>query len=56
MNEGIELARGRYLAFQFDDDAWRPHALARLTEALTHLDHPGLAIGKANYTGRRGNG
>ena len=51
LNEGIDLARGRYLAFQFDDDSWRPHALARLVEALTHLDRPGLAIGKAHYTG-----
>ena len=54
VNEGIGLVRGRYLAFQFDDDAWRPHALARLTEALTHLDRPAAAVGKANYTGAWG--
>jgi O-antigen biosynthesis protein len=54
LNEGIDLARGRYLAFQFDDDVWRPHALARLTEALTHLNRPGLAIGKAHYTSPSG--
>ena len=51
VNEGIELARGRYLAFQFDDDTWRPHALARLVEGLTRLDRPGLVIGKAQYMG-----
>lgn len=54
LNEGIDLARGRYLAFQFDDDAWRPHALARLVQALARLGGPGLAIGKALFTAPSG--
>lgn len=30
VNEGIEVARGRFVAFQFDDDEWVPGALATL--------------------------
>jgi glycosyltransferase involved in cell wall biosynthesis len=33
VNEGIVLARGRYVAFQFDDDFWRPECLDVLTDA-----------------------
>ena len=54
VNEGIELARGRTIAFQFDDDSWRPHALARLVEAFRRLNRPGLVIGKASFTGPSG--
>jgi O-antigen biosynthesis protein len=39
LNEGIELARGKYLAFQFDDDFWRPFALESLAnEAMRHSE------------------
>lgn len=27
MNEGIKMARGKYLTFQFDDNVWLPNAL-----------------------------
>ncbi|HVQ74698.1 MAG TPA: glycosyltransferase [Candidatus Binatia bacterium] len=54
VNEGIELARGCCVAFQFDDDTWRPAALARLTGALARLDRPGLAIGTARFVGPSG--
>src|SRR5262245_4334609 len=50
VNEGIELARGKYLAFQFDDDVWRPNALADLVaEAERHSD-PVVVVGRAHFT------
>jgi glycosyltransferase involved in cell wall biosynthesis len=54
VNEGIDLARAPLLAFQFDDDAWRPHALRTLTAALGRLDGPGLCIGKAQFAAPTG--
>ncbi len=47
LNEGIELARGKFLAFQFDDDFWQPFALRALAdEALRHLE-PVLVTGRS---------
>src|SRR5437660_7446313 len=45
-NEGIELARGRYLAFQFDDDTWRPGGLAALVEAVQRQPGPAVVVGR----------
>ncbi len=46
VNEGIELARGKYLAFQFDDDCWRPDALQTLVaEAVRHAE-PAVIVGR----------
>lgn len=54
LNEGIALARGQYIAFQFDDDNWRPHALETLmTEAARHRD-PVVAVGHAQFHGSGG--
>ena len=52
VNEGIELARGQYLAFQFDDDVWRPNALQALVRALEHADRPCVVVGKSFVSSR----
>ncbi len=48
VNEGIELARGKYLAFQFDDDYWRPNALGDLYAEAARHSEPTVVVGKAN--------
>ena len=47
VNEGIELARGRYLAFQFDDDEWLEGALEALVEGAERCPEPSLVFGSA---------
>src|SRR5216683_1163223 len=50
VNEGIELARGRFLAFQFDDDHWRRHALEVLVKKMRSSTSSCVTLGKAEYT------
>jgi glycosyltransferase involved in cell wall biosynthesis len=50
VNEGIELARGRFVAFQFDDDVWRPNALADLSAEIERHREPVVVVGKAHFT------
>lgn len=47
VDEGIELSRGRYLAFQFDDDAWRENALEDLVREAERHTEPVVVIGRA---------
>ena len=45
VNEGIQLACGKYLAFQFDDDLWDRNALkALVSEAIRHSE-PVVVVG-----------
>jgi len=48
VNEGIELARGQYLAFQFDDDAWRPNALKALKTEMERHPEPVVVVGRCH--------
>jgi O-antigen biosynthesis protein len=50
VNEGIELARGDYLAFQFDDDCWRPQALNVLVSEMRRHDEPVVVVGHAQFS------
>jgi O-antigen biosynthesis protein len=51
VNEGIAIARGQFLAFQFDDDCWQPNALQALVSEIRRHPNPCLVIGKAQFTG-----
>ncbi len=51
VNEGIELAQGRYIAFQFDDDLWLPNALnALVSESVRHGEDV-VVVGKCRREG-----
>jgi glycosyltransferase involved in cell wall biosynthesis len=49
VNEGIELSRGRYLAFQFDDDEWMEGALETLVSRAESLSEPAVVYGDALF-------
>ncbi len=46
VNEGIELARGRYIAFQLDGDEWLEGGLAALLERARELTGPAVVFGQ----------
>lgn len=56
LNEGIDLARGKYIAFQFDDDLWRENALQDLVGEIQRHAEPVLVLGRALFHGKLGQG
>lgn len=54
VNEGIELARGEYLAFQFDDDVWLENALQDLVSEAQRHPEPVVVVGRAQMNTRLG--
>ena len=51
VNEGIELARGRWIAFQFDDDEWMEGALEALAGRARSAPEPGVVFGESLLEG-----
>lgn len=49
VNEGIELSRAEWIAFQFDDDLWLPDALSHLLAGASEEKEPVLAFGAAEW-------
>lgn len=47
VNEGLLLARGDYIAYQFDDDQWTPDSLKKRVEVLDEKTEFGVVYGLA---------
>ncbi|MDK8182436.1 glycosyltransferase [Paenibacillus sp. UMB4589-SE434] len=47
VNEGLILARAPYIAYQFDDDVWKPKLLDILLKQIRKVHSPALVYGKA---------
>jgi glycosyltransferase involved in cell wall biosynthesis len=45
-NLGVEHARGKYICFLDDDDAWFPWTLEQLVRAITTYEYPSMVGGK----------
>jgi len=50
VNEGLKIARGQYIAYQFDDDQWVPEALEKLLYAMESNSNDCLVYGKSIVT------
>lgn len=49
-NEGIAKAKGKYIAFMFDDDLWYPNALRELYHAIEQSKfYAGMVYGQVKY-------
>lgn len=49
VNQGIMHSRGKYIAYQFDDDQWYSNGLQVLYEEITNIDEPCLVYGKCRF-------
>jgi glycosyltransferase involved in cell wall biosynthesis len=56
VNEGIELSKGQYIAFQFDDDLWKRTALTNLLAEHKRHSEPVAVIGRATFSTKIGQG
>ncbi len=51
LNEGMELARGQYIAFQFDDDVWMSNALQSLVSEAGKRSSDAVIVGHCRRSG-----
>lgn len=49
VNQGLMRARGKYIAYQFDDDQWTENALKLLVEEIEKQKTPALVYGKCHF-------
>ena len=49
VNQGMKYSRGKYIAYQFDDDQWYPNALKDLYQVISRHDEPMLVYGKSRF-------
>lgn len=56
LNEAIMMAKGRYIAYMFEDDEWYPNALECLVDTLVKNGGEGLAYGTVDWVIHRPDG
>ncbi|MDR9853301.1 glycosyltransferase [Paenibacillus sp. VCA1] len=49
VNQGILHSRGKYIAYQFDDDQWYSDAMQVLFNSISKFDEPCLVYGKCKF-------
>lgn len=49
VNEGLMVARGQFISYQFDDDEWTEEALEVLLEEISNYTTPALVYGSCVY-------
>lgn len=56
VNEGVRFSRGKYIAYQFDDDWWEKNFLEEMHKVLNRHVVPTMAycVGKANISYNKG--
>jgi len=56
VNQGILASKGRYIAYQFDDDVWMPDSLKVRVEEISSHSRPVVVYGVADLEQILGNG
>lgn len=49
LNESLVLAKGKYIAYMFEDDQWYPHALESMLDTMNRSGGYGLVYGAVDW-------